>query len=101
MTATCSCGRTFDPRPVHGRGRSYGYCETCRPRRAKPLRDTPETATDWLLELPDAIARREADGRPVIVAWPLKTLGPMPEDKQRLYATLGVLVRLVPPRTER
>jgi hypothetical protein len=50
--------------------------------------------------LPEIIASREAAGQPVIVAWPLEQLGPIPEDKQRLYATLGVLVRLVPPRTE-
>jgi hypothetical protein len=95
-TGTCECGRTFPQR--QGRGRQYRFCEVCRPRRKAPRPN--ETSPDWLLNLPDAVARAEDNGRPVIVAWPLATLGPMPEDTQRLYATVGVLVRFVPPRTE-
>ena len=50
--------------------------------------------------LPELIASSEAAGQPVIVHWPLDRLGPLPADKQRLYATLGVLVRFVTlPRT--
>lgn len=45
----------------------------------------------WLRSLPDQIAANEEDGFPVIVEH-----GPsLPEHAQRLYATLGCLVRFV------
>ncbi len=47
---------------------------------------------DWLRDLPEAVARAEARGEPIIVEWH----GPMAEATQRLYATLGVLVRFLP-----
>jgi hypothetical protein len=48
-----------------------------------------------LRKLPRLISEAEAQGHPVIVTWPTAEQGPLPEHVQRLYATLGVLVRFV------
>jgi hypothetical protein len=48
-----------------------------------------------LRKLPRLIEDAEAQGQPVIISWPLVSLGPMPEHTQKLYATLGVSIRFV------
>ena len=54
-----------------------------------------DARAEAIRSLPDAVEACEAAGLPVIVEWP--TPPPMPDHVQRLYATLGVLVRFVPP----
>jgi hypothetical protein len=48
--------------------------------------------SELLRQLPELVARAEARGHPVIV----DLVPPVPEHSQRLYASLGVLVRFVP-----
>jgi hypothetical protein len=44
---------------------------------------------EWIRELPEVIARLSELGQPIIV----EHTPPLPEHTQRLYASLGVLVR--------
>lgn len=53
-----------------------------------------DARAEAIRQLPEVIARREADGHPVIVEWNVDDQGPLDEKAQRLYAVLGVLVRL-------
>jgi len=48
-----------------------------------------------LKALPSKIKVHEEIGHPVVITWPLISQGEMPEHTQKLYATLGVLVRFV------
>ena len=50
---------------------------------------------DWLRDLPEAVARAEARGEPIVV-----TVKPL-DARQRLLATLGVLVRFTPEEASR
>jgi hypothetical protein len=50
----------------------------------------------FVRSLPELVRNAEAAGMPVIVTW----CGEMPPHIQRLYASLGVLVRFVPERRE-
>jgi len=53
----------------------------------------------FIRTLPELIENCEAAGMPVIITWPVGQ--PMPEHTQRLYASLGVLVRFVPGEESR
>jgi len=50
---------------------------------------------DHLRAIPDAISLLENLGLPVIVDWDIEEHGPLAEHAQKLYATMGVLVRFV------
>lgn len=58
-------------------------------------RQATDGITGMLLELPRMIDQAEANGQPVIVEF---EPGKLDEAHQRLYATLGVLIRFVHPK---